>query len=258
VIASIYPEAHVLDLSHAVPHYDIPTGSWMLRNAVTHLPVAVHVAVVDPGVGTARRGIGLACGRGDVLIGPDNGLLLGAAERLDGITLAVELAEPRFRHHPVSHTFHARDIFCPAAAHIARGTPLSEVGPQLAPGDLVLLSETPSVVREGALHTQVATINEFGSLMLSAPGAFLADLGHPAWVRVSVAGQVYPARVVRTFGEAERGERVLLIDSYGQLCLAINQGDLAVGLELERGARPSVIIVAAPSESALRGGEEAL
>jgi S-adenosylmethionine hydrolase len=246
VIAGISPKALVIDITHAVPHFDIATGAWLLSQAAPHFPPCAHVAVVDPGVGTARRGIALECGRGDVLIGPDNGLLIPAAEALGGITGAVELADPQFRHQPVSNTFHARDIFCPAAAHLVHGVSTHLLGPNIDPAGLVRLAASTVEVRGGTLHTAVAFINEYGSLMLTAPGTHLADLGLPSRVRAVVGDTPFSARVVKTFGEAEPGERVLLVDSYGQLCLAMNQAELAPALGLSRTDRPAVTIAALP------------
>jgi S-adenosylmethionine hydrolase len=255
VIASIAPKATVIDITHAVPHYDVATGSWLLRHAVPHFPACVHVAVVDPGVGTTRRGIAVECARGDILVGPDNGLLLAAAAALGGIKSAVELANPQFRHHPVSNTFHARDIFCPAAAHLVHGVGLHNLGPPLAAAALVQLPAMPPEIRDGAIAASVALINEFGSLALTAPGSYLAEIGNPSAVAVTLGGDRFAARVVRTFGDASTGERVLFVDSYGQLCLAINQGDLALALGLARTARPALSIQPLPGDTAEDTGD---
>ena len=247
VIAGISPKAVVIDITHAVPHYDVATGAWLLRNAAPQFPPSVHVAVVDPGVGTARRAVAIECGRGDILIGPDNGLLIAAAERLGGITGAVELVDPQFRHQPVSSTFHARDIFCPAAAHLVHGVSTHLLGPNVEPSSLVRLPDPVFTMRDGTLHTAVASVNEFGSLMLTAPAQSLSDLGSPAAVRVTVGDVPFDARVIRTFGDAGLGERALLIDSYGQFCLVANQADLASLLGLARTDRPNVTIAALPN-----------
>jgi S-adenosylmethionine hydrolase len=253
VIAAIAPRASVIDVTHAVPHYDIATGSWLLRHALPHFPPCVHVAVVDPGVGTARRGVAIECARGDVLVGPDNGLLLAAAAALGGIRAVFELANPQFRHHPVSHTFHARDVFCPAAAHLIHGVGLHNLGPSLEAATLVALPTMQAQVRDGALHTAVALINEFGSLALTAPGTLLAELGNPAMVVATLGDARFEARVTRTFGDAPAGARVLFVDSYGQLCLAVNQGDLAADLGLPRQSRPGIIIEAQRGAAAATG-----
>lgn len=253
VIAGISPKAIVIDITHAVPHYDIATGAWLLKNAVPHFPPSVHVAVVDPGVGTPRRPVALECARGDILIGPDNGLLRHAAAMLGGITAAVELADPKFRHHPVSNTFHARDIFCPAAAYIVHGVSLHLLGPTISADTLVALPLPEVTVLDGVLHTAVASINEYGSLALTAPGDRLADLHNPAVVRVSLDDHTFEARVVRTFGEGEESETLLLVDSYGQLCLARNRASLAASLGLAPDARPAVTIQARDTTAGTTG-----
>ncbi|MDB5077855.1 MAG: hypothetical protein JWO42_4034 [Chloroflexi bacterium] len=249
VIAAISPKAMVIDITHAVPHYDIVAGSWMLRSAVPAFPPCVHVAVVDPGVGTERRPIAIECGRGDILIGPDNGLLLGAAALVGGITGAVELVDPEFRHHPVSNTFHARDIFCPAAAYLAHGVGIHLLGPNIDLNSLVQLPEVESIFTDGAVHTAVVGVNEFGSLALAAPGELLEQLGSVSRVRALVGEREIVVRVVRTFGEAAVGEPLLLVDSYGRLCLSINQQDLAKRLDVARSDRPTVVLSPALSDS---------
>lgn len=253
VIAGIAPKATVIDITHAVPHFDVATGSWLLRNAAVHFPPSVHVAVVDPGVGTARRGIAIECGRGDYLIGPDNGLLVETAEQLGGIIQVVELTHQEFHHQPVSNTFHARDIFCPAAAHISHGVSLHLLGDTVDPATLVRLPARIAAMDGGTLHTAVATVNEYGTLALTAAGEMLTALGSPRAVRVRLGDRRFGARVVRTFGEADQGETVLLIDSYGQLSLARNCADLAASLGLSRTDRPAVSIEADDEASSNHG-----
>jgi S-adenosyl-L-methionine hydrolase (adenosine-forming) len=255
VVASITPKAVVVDISHAVPHFDIETGSWMLESAVRHFPPCVHVAVVDPGVGTARRPIGISCGRGDVIIGPDNGLLLRAAESVGGITGAVELVVPEFRHHPVSNTFHARDIFCPAGAHVAHGVGMHLLGPNIDLASLVRLPETTSKRDGDTIYTTVIGVNEFGSLALAADGEMLSAIGATSMVSATIGGQTLEARVVDTFGDSQIGDSVILVDSYGRLCLAINQRSLASSLRLSRGDRPMVTIRAIGADKVTSGQE---
>lgn len=247
VIAAISPKAVVIDITHAVPHYDITTGAWVLHHAAPYFPPAIHVAVVDPGVGTARRAIAIECARGDVLVGPDNGLLVPAAEPLGGIVSVVELADPQFRRQPVSNTFHGRDIFCPAAAHLMHGVSLHLLGPRLDPADLVSIELERARVENGIIQAAVTTVNEFGSLALTASAALLDQLGPPPFVAFTVNDIRREARVVRTFGEAPVGATVILADSYGYLTLAINQRSLADSLGLSRGDHPAVTVQAANS-----------
>ena len=132
----IAPEADVVDITHGIAPGDVLRGALALADALPYMPVGVHAAVVDPGVGTARRALALAGGDGRIYVGPDNGLLLLAADRLGGVREAVEITEGTYLLSPVSATFHGRDVFAPAAAHLARGLPLGELGPALDPAAL--------------------------------------------------------------------------------------------------------------------------
>ncbi|MBE3577790.1 MAG: SAM-dependent chlorinase/fluorinase [Limnochordales bacterium] len=137
VIARINPSARVIDITHGIPAFDVRAGALALASAVTYLPVAVHLAVVDPGVGSGRQAVALVAGRGDVLVGPDNGLLRPAADALGGIVEAYRVENREYMLHPVSATFHARDIFAPAAAHISRGVDPAKLGAPVEIAELV-------------------------------------------------------------------------------------------------------------------------
>ncbi len=173
VILGIAPDARLLDISHGVTHYATAEGAALLWAALPHMPVGVHMAVVDPGVGTDRRPLALRTGRGDFLVGPDNGLLLPAADRLGGVAAAHLLANPAYRLPDVSRTFHARDVFAPAAGHLAAGIPIEAFGPALALGSLVRLDLPEPRSAGGALEASVALIDAFGSAQL------LAEIGRP-------------------------------------------------------------------------------
>ncbi len=140
VIAQKAPKAQVIDVSHAVPPQDVRRGATILAQVVPYLPPAVHIAVVDPGVGTARLGILVVTEEG-VLVGPDNGLLVPAAGALGGIQGVYELASEEYRLPTVSHTFHGRDIFAPAAAYLTLGVEPADFGPEIDPATLVQLPE---------------------------------------------------------------------------------------------------------------------
>src|SRR4051794_28459463 len=156
VIARIAPEARVIDVTHGIPPQDVLQGGLVLANAMRYLPVAVHLAVVDPGVGGERRAVGIATKDGRVFVGPDNGLLAPAADAA-GIEAAHELTETRFHLEHVSRTFHARDIFAPTAAHVATGVALAELGPAVDPATLVRVQfPEPDVGRSSASATVVA------------------------------------------------------------------------------------------------------
>ena len=139
VIATIAPDARVIDVTHGIRPGHVLQGALVLANTLPYMPAGVHLAVVDPGVGSSRRALALRDGEGRLYVGPDNGLLLPAAERFGGVAEAHELANPEYSLQPVSRTFHGRDLFSPAAAHLAAGVALEELGPPVDPDELVRL-----------------------------------------------------------------------------------------------------------------------
>ena len=240
VLASIAPGVPVADIGHQIPPYDIERGARMLEYATPYYPAGtIHVAVVDPGVGTVRRGIALRTQRGNVLIGPDNGLLMWAADSLGGVAEAVELREEKYRLHPVSHTFHARDVFCPAAAHLALGVELRALGPALDAGALHRLHrEAPAVVK-GEISAPVATIATFGNChfdVLQEHWQSAGLSGQPT-VTMEADGRSWDLPYRQTFGDVPAGTGLLLEDSFGRLCLAVNQGDARAQFGLRLGTR---------------------
>jgi S-adenosylmethionine hydrolase len=227
VIARIAPHARVLDVTHAVPPGDVRHGSVVLADTLPWLPAAVHVAVVDPGVGTARRGVALVLGDA-VLVGPDNGLLLPAAEVLGGVRAAYELAEPAYRLPAVSATFHGRDIFAPAAAHLAADVPPDALGPALDPASLVALPVPVCAVEGDRIRVEVLAVDHFGNVALAAGAAELDAVGLRTGAAATLrwpAG-VEPVVLGTTFGDVAPGELVLLVDSAGHVAVAC-RGDSA-------------------------------
>lgn len=220
VIARIAPAVRVLDVTHLVPPGDVRRGSAVLAQTVPSLPYGVHVAVVDPGVGTTRRGIALVT-PGGLLVGPDNGLLPPAATALGGVTAAVELTNPEWLAPQVSRTFHGRDVFAPVAARLALGAPPADAGPPVDPATLVRLPE-PVLRRDADGFTaEVLTVDHFGNVQLAAG----ADLASALPEAVRVGGR--PAVRGRTFGDAATGALVLFADSAGLLAVAVNGGRAA-------------------------------
>ncbi|MEO5874642.1 MAG: SAM-dependent chlorinase/fluorinase [Streptosporangiaceae bacterium] len=224
VVARIAPGAQVLVLSDEVSKYAVIEGAMLLGQALPYFPVGVHVAVVDPGVGTARRPVVVRTGRGDMLVGPDNGLLAPVAERLGGAAEVRVLANEEFRL-GASSTFHGRDVFAPAAAHLANGVELAAFGPVV---ELTGLALPTPVIGAGELMASVLYPDDFGSLVLSArPEDLEAALGEvPPGTEVEIAG--IRVRYEVTFGAVALGEPLLFPDSSGWLALGINQGS-AVG-----------------------------
>ena len=228
VLLSLAPRLRVVDVTHLVPPQDVRRGAAVLAQTVPWLPPAVHVAVVDPGVGTARRGIAVTAGP-SVLVGPDNGLLLSAAEALGGVLQAVELTERRFLGAEVARTFHGRDVFAPVAAHLAGGVPLDDLGPAVDPASLVRLPAPLVRVGEGVVEAEVLTVDRFGNVQLAAQAAALDAAGLVRGDAVSV-GSGATARYAETFGAVESGALLLLVDSAGYAALAVNGGSAATTL----------------------------
>ncbi|GGS19975.1 SAM hydrolase/SAM-dependent halogenase family protein [Actinokineospora fastidiosa] len=241
VIARIAPNARVLHVTHHVPAQDVRRGAEVLAQAVPYLPPGVHLAVVDPGVGTARRAVAVAT-LGGVLVGPDNGLLVPAAEALGGMVAAVELTEHRLE--PVSPTFHGRDVFAPAAAHLALGRPLGELGPEVDPGALVRLPAPVTSAVPGRLTTEVLGADGFGNVQLAAVGPDLATAGAApgSGVHVEIGGRSVEAVVGRTFGDVAAGAAVVLLDSAGRVAVAVNGGSAQAVFGGRAGDRAVVLV----------------
>jgi S-adenosylmethionine hydrolase len=241
VIWSILPEARINDLTHSSRQFGIRDGAFLLWSSLPYLPVGVHLAVVDPGVGTERRAIAVQVARGDCLVGPDNGLLVPAAERLGGIVAAHSLENRALWRDAVSHTFHGRDLFAPVAAHLAAGTPIGDVGPAIDPSQLVRLILPKATVTDGGLDTSVLFVDSFGNCRLAGQPSDLAALrnrlepGDRFSVRVGV--DAFEAPWQPTFGAVEAGTLLLYEDAdYAGLAIGVNQGSAADRLGLAHDA----------------------
>ena len=219
----------------------------MLARAVPYLPVAVHLAVVDPGVGSERRAVAIRTGGGRVFVGPDNGLLALAADR-DEVVAVRNLTNPLYHLDPVSRTFHARDLFAPVAAHLAAGASFDDLGEQVEPASLVRLSLPAAALEDGELVATIVDIDRFGNLGLNASAAEIAAVGlEPGHtVELSFALTPYYAVVGETYADTGRGELILYEDSYGAWAIAINGGnagaltEAAIGDEVRiRPAQPA-------------------
>ena len=236
VVLGIAPNARTLDLTHAIPPFDVEAGAEALVESLIHLPIGAHVAVVDPGVGTKRRPIAIRCGRGDALIGPDNGLLLPAAAALGGAVAAVQLDDERWWGTSRSHTFHGRDLFAPVAAHLAAGVPFGDLGSPINIAELVPAAELPVTVAEGVLETAVRIIDGFGTLVLAggreAVDAAFGELEVGAPLALQIGEPAIPIATINAtwahrFGDVAEGAPLCYIDSTGRLALAINRGSAA-------------------------------
>lgn len=228
VIARLAPQVRVIDVTHQVAPGDVARGAAVLAQTVPHLPPAVHVAVVDPGVGTARRGIAVGT-PGGVLVGPDNGLLPWAADALGGFDAVVELSNRDWFADAVSRTFHGRDVFAPVAARLAAGAPLAEAGAPVDPASVVRLPDPLVEVGNGWIQAEVTTVDRFGNIQLAAPGGLLAGLSE----RLTVGG--VRARRGGTFADAPPGDLVVFVDSAERIAVAVNGGRAAVVLSVTAG-----------------------
>ena len=228
VMASIAPDARVIDLTHGIEPQAVLQGALVLKNAVLYTPAGVHLAVVDPDVGGNRRALALATAGGRRFVGPDNGLLMLAADEL-GIEAAYELTEPRYRLADVSRTFHARDIFSPAAAHLAAGVPIDELGPAIDPATLVRIDLPEPELGRAQVHATVLIVDRFGNVATNVRRDAVDALGFEVGERVEIRLQLdrYFAVLARTFADAPPGELILYEDSYGLMSLAISRGDAA-------------------------------
>ncbi|HEY6737327.1 MAG TPA: SAM-dependent chlorinase/fluorinase [Actinopolymorphaceae bacterium] len=229
VVASLSPETRVIDLSHDVPPQDVRHGAVVLARAARHFPPAVYVGVVDPGVGSARRGIALRAGE-SVLIGPDNGLLVPAAERLGGIDEVHELTNSSWWLSDSDLTFHGRDIFVPVAARISAGAPLESAGEPVKPTELVRLPAPRAEFddRTRTLTAEVTYVDGFGNVQLAGELPATEDSIGPVEVRVGDATRVVArARPAEVFDEVPAGDLLLYHDSDGRLALAVNRGRAA-------------------------------
>ena len=226
VIAGICPSANVVDITHEVPPQDIRTGAFFLERSVRYFPPGtIHVAVVDPGVGTSRKALAIRA-EGHVFVGPDNGLLSAGLRRVDAVTLT---RRSYFRD-SVSHTFHGRDIFAPVAAHLAAGVRFEDLGPAMR--RIVKLSSLrPRRTRRG-LRGNVASVDRFGNLITNFDLDAWSSLRRPS-IRV---GSFATTKLAPSYGASRRGELAVILGGYGLLEIAAREASAAKILGLGSGA----------------------
>lgn len=233
VMQRIAPGVPVIDLTHAIGRQDVLQGALVLGRAAAYMPGdAVYVAVVDPGVGGDRAEIAVETGTGAHLVGPDNGLLSMAWAALGGPVRAVSIASDAVLLRPVSKTFHGRDVFAPAAAHLAAGMRLEELGAPFEVGDLEMLELPGPMVAPGKIGARVMGVDGFGNVQLNIGPAELEHAGLEG--RLLVAGR--PAPLVSVFSDVPDQAMAAIIDSQGFLALVVNQGSAASLLGLKPGA----------------------
>jgi hypothetical protein len=242
VIKRIAPDAQIIDLTHGIRPQAVLQGALVLANTLPYAPLGVHLAIVDPGVGSGRRALALESGEGRRFVGPDNGLLLPAAEALGGIVAAHELTSSEYALTPVSATFHGRDVFSPAAAHLALGLDLAKLGPPIDPEGLVRLDVPAPEVSSTMIAATCLDVDRFGNMQLNLSRSHLEDAGIVPGrrLRLVVAGRPRQAVAARTFADAEAGELILYEDSYRNVSLAVSRGNAAATLRAAAGTEVEI------------------
>ena len=236
MIKRIAPEVEVIDITHGIEPQQVLQGALVLANTLPYMPPGVHVAVVDPGVGGDRRALVLR-GDGRLFVGPDNGLLLVAADRLGGISDAVSIENEEYLIRPVSRTFHGRDVFSPAAAHLALGVPIEELGPPVEIDELKRLDLPTVEVGASRMRATVLYVDRYGNVQLNATTDDLDRLGMEpgATVEIDVGFESYFARIATTFADVRPGDILLYEDAYRNVALAVNGGNAAEMLSTRPG-----------------------
>lgn len=226
VALEINPEAHVIHLMHGLPDFDLFYAARTMET-INYMPVGYHVCVVDPGVGTKRKPIIIETGRGDFLIGPDNGVLIPATRFLGGIKKIVEITNEKYMKMPVSPIFHGRDMFTPAAAHLSKGVKIEEFGNEIQ--NLVEGPYEEAIVKGNEIQAQIISINKFGSLHL--------NITHETWdyfkvklndmINIKINNTSVDLLFLTTFGEVNKGQGLIMKDDYGRIEIALNQDSFA-------------------------------
>jgi S-adenosylmethionine hydrolase len=226
VMKVIAPEVEVLDITHGIQRHGVLQGAIVLANTLPYLPKGVHLAVVDPGVGSGRRGLALRSGDGRLFVGPDNGLLVPAAEKLGGIEAAHEITNEQYVLDHVSATFHGRDVFSPVSAHLADGVALEDVGPKIELDSLVRLEVPKPDVTHRRIRASCLYVDRFGNMQLNLTRDNLEQAGvlPGVTVELELALERYYATAARTFADARGGDIILYEDAYRNIAIAINGG----------------------------------
>jgi S-adenosyl-L-methionine hydrolase (adenosine-forming) len=257
VILRIAPKAAVIDLTHEVPGFAVEAGAEILEHATRYMPEdTVYLAIVDPGVGTERRALALSARDGALLVGPDNGLLIPAADSLGGIKSAVSLTNADFHLRPVSNTFHGRDIFSPAAARLAMRLNPARLGEVVDPASLARIA-LPGIEREGAntLVASIISVDRYGNARLSATTEETGfRFGALLKVEAGERGEML-VRYVETFGHSKVGDLVLVPDSHQRLGLSVNKGHATRALALKMGDRVRLTLLENGPEYGARRNE---
>jgi S-adenosylmethionine hydrolase len=232
VMLEICPDAKLVDISHLIAPQSVRSGAFVLYTSYEFFPQGtIHLAVVDPGVGTERAAIAIRA-KSCFFVGPDNGLFSFILKKEIGWE-ARRLENLQFSRSPLSSTFHGRDLFAPVAAHIARGVQFDALGP---PGDPIFAQWGEPIVREGEVKGEVIHIDRFGNAIINVLCDTLEKQG-PAEKWTTSAGKTEINSIQQTYGRVPAGEALVLTGSSGFIEIAVNQGNAASELGLRPGTR---------------------
>ncbi len=237
VVREINPSATVIHFTHGLPSFDIRAAAKVLE-ALTSMPIGIHVCVVDPGVGTERKPIIIQCGRGDFLVGPDNGVLLPAARELGDIVKAVSIDNRKFYREPVSNTFHGRDIFSPAAAWLSKGIALEQFGTPI--NNLFPAPYTEAIMNGNSIEAEVIFINKFGCCLLNITHKAWDEFGASGTVELELESGKITAAVARTYGDVPARKPLILKDEFNRIELATNQVSFAEHFQAKMGDKVTI------------------
>jgi S-adenosyl-L-methionine hydrolase (adenosine-forming) len=245
VIKRIAPGAQIIDITHGIEPQAVLQGALVLASTLPYMPEGVHLAVVDPGVGGGRRCLALRDSGGRLHVGPDNGLLVPAADKLGGVGQAWELTNPAYMLEPVSRTFHGRDVFAPAAAHLSNGVGPEELGPAVDPSTLVRLELPKPEIGEARIRATVLYVDRYGNvqLNLSRPDVERAGIVPGTRLELDLGVDRYYATAARTFADARAGDIILYEDAYENIAVAITDGNAAEMFSIRPGQTLTIRLV---------------
>jgi hypothetical protein len=236
-ILTLCPSAVIVDITHEIAKFNIRMGAYVLASAAPYFPNgSVHVAVVDPGVGTQRRPVLIQTKQG-FFVGPDNGLLVLAAEK-QGIMRVHELANPRFMLPCVSNTFHGRDIFASAAAHLLNGVKPAEFGPEIR--EVAKPKFAKVTRRNGVLVGEVLHVDSFGNIITNINEKEIAQNQAKGALSLELTGHKLKLKLGKAYGETKPQEPLVLIGSHSFLEIALNQGNAAKKFRTKAGDKVTV------------------
>jgi S-adenosylmethionine hydrolase len=242
VVARFAPAARIIDVCHLIAPQNVEQGATTLASAIEYLPTGVHLAIVDPGVGTSRRGVAIRTGEGSILVGPDNGVLSLAFERLGGAEEARALTNASMWLPNPSKTFHGRDVFAPVTGQLAAGAKLADVGDKVDVKTLQRIELREATVDDDHVHGEVRSVDHFGNLSLNIHRADLEAAGMSLGdtVEVRLNGRTLQIPFSVTFGEVPPGRATVCEDSYRHITIAVNLGHASRALRV--GAGDPVVI----------------